>query len=204
MIQSEFYSSLKRYTSLTGKQDALWREVEQAYTESGRHYHTLSHLDNLLTELKPFQNEFYHWDTIVFATTYHDMVYNVVNSNNEEQSAALAESRLMDIGFPAIEIEHCKRLIRATQQHEEDEPWVNLFTDADLSILGAEPDAYQQYAKQVRKEYSIFPDMIYQPGRKKVIAHFLRMPRIFKTQEFFDLYEVKARINLQAESEELG
>ncbi len=203
MIQLEFYDSLTRYTSLTSKHEALWQEVEQAYTASGRHYHTLNHLDSLLTELRPFQSEFHHWDTIVFAITYHDVVYNILKSNNEEKSAALAESRLQDIGCPAMEIEHCKQLIRATQKHEEAEPWINLFTDADLSILGSAPDVYQHYTTQIRKEYNFYPDLIYKPGRKKVLTHFLKMPRIFKTKAFFEKYETAARSNLQVEMEEL-
>ena len=57
---------------------------------------------------------------------------------------------------------------------------INLFTDADLAILGAEPEIYKNYAAAIRQEYSVFPDPIYIPGRKKVLLHFLKMERLFK------------------------
>ncbi len=64
--------------------------------------------------------------------------------------------------------------------------------------------AYNDYARQVRQEYSLYPDMIYKPGRRKVLRHFLAMPKIFKTDIFFELYEESARRNLQREMEFLG
>jgi predicted metal-dependent HD superfamily phosphohydrolase len=39
--------------------------------------------------------------------------------------------------------------------------------DADLSILGKDLDTYLAYTKMIRKEYSIYPDFLYKPGRKK-------------------------------------
>lgn len=56
---------------------------------------------------------------------------------------------------------------------------------------------------QVRKEYSIYPDLLYKPGRKKVLQHFLQMERIFKTQVFYDKYETQSRRNLEKELNQL-
>ena len=63
---------------------------------------------------------------------------------------------------------------------------------------------YDTYCQQVRKEYSIYPDFLYKPGRKKVLEHFLNMERIFKTTYFFDLYEAQARENLRRELSSLS
>ena len=75
----------------------------------------------------------------------------------------------------------------------------NLFTDADLAILGTDWNSYKKYYQQIRKEYSIYPDMIYNPGRKKVLHHFLHMERIYKTVWFYNRYEQQAIINLEKE-----
>ncbi|MDI3322235.1 hypothetical protein [Pinibacter soli] len=48
-------------------------------------------------------------------------------------------------------------------------------------------------------EYAIYPDLIYKPGRKQVLLHFLEMKRIFKTKEFYEKYETAARENLKKE-----
>jgi predicted metal-dependent HD superfamily phosphohydrolase len=79
----------------------------------------------------------------------------------------------------------------------------NLFTDADLSVLGESRDQYEKYCFQVRREYAIYPDIVYKPGRKKVISHFLQMERIFKTTAFSDRYEKQARENLHWEPRRL-
>jgi predicted metal-dependent HD superfamily phosphohydrolase len=58
---------------------------------------------------------------------------------------------------------------------------------------------YSDYYKNVRKEYSIYPNLLYNPGRKKVLKHFLAMGKIFKTDYFYQKFEKNARLNLQKE-----
>jgi predicted metal-dependent HD superfamily phosphohydrolase len=91
----------------------------------------------------------------------------------------------------------CYSQVLATKGHTiSKDNDTNLFTDADLSILGKDPVTYQTYASQIRKEYSIYPTLIYNPGRKKVLNHFLAMDRIFKTDHFYSRYEAAARKNI--------
>ncbi len=202
MFEAEFLRCLDRYTNVT-QRDHLWNEVATAYSAKSRYYHTLQHLDHLLSELMPYQSRFQSWDTIVFAIAYHDVIYSALRNDNEEQSAALAVKRLHSFGFGSQQTEHCRQLILATKKHEAGDADTNLFTDADLSILGASQEDYVRYSLQVRSEYKIYPDLIYNPGRKKVLQHFLTMPRIFKTNPFFERYETRARTNLQGELKQL-
>jgi predicted metal-dependent HD superfamily phosphohydrolase len=96
-------------------------------------------------------------------------------------------------------------MIIATNGHEVSQNVdVNYFTDADLSILGAPPAEYEQYTKDVRKEYSIYPDILYKPGRKKVLKHFMEMPTLFKTEFFRNRLESQARSNIAWEMEALS
>jgi predicted metal-dependent HD superfamily phosphohydrolase len=90
-------------------------------------------------------------------------------------------------------------MILATKEHQRSDDETNLFTDADLSVLGADRETYLLYVQQIRAEYSIYPDILYNPGRKKVLEHFLNMENIFKTNEFRTKYESAARKNLEAE-----
>lgn len=198
MFEEEFLRCLDPYTNAV-QRTGLWSEITTAYSENGRYYHTLNHLDHLLKELKPYQNHFQHWNTAVFAIAYHDLIYSVFRNDNEEQSAAMAVKRLQSFGFDAQQTEHCRQLILATKKHEAGDHDTNLFLDADLSILGASQDNYLLYTNQVRSEYNIYPDLVYKPGRKKVLQHFLSMTRIFKTEPFNTRYETTARINLQWE-----
>lgn len=199
MIKQEFIESLKNYTTDSEQQLALWNEVEKNYSKSDRHYHNITHLNSMLTELKIYKDKFDNWDTIIFAIAYHDLIYNSLKGNNEERSAEMAIKRLTNISFPEKLITSCEKLILATKKHEPSDSGTNLFTDADLSILGFDSETYKDYSKQIRREYSIYPDIIYNPGRKKVLTHFLKMDTIYKTKEFSGRYELNAKTNIQTE-----
>jgi predicted metal-dependent HD superfamily phosphohydrolase len=204
MLAKEFAEAVSRYSNdavLAGK---LWGEIEKSYTAKKRYYHNQSHLENLLKELTSIKESIEDWDCTIFSIAYHDIVYNTLQKDNEEQSAAMAEQRLAEIAFPAQRISKCVEQILATKGHTiSNNQDINFFTDADLSILGSSWEVYETYFKNIRKEYSYYPDLLYKPGRKKVLQHFLSMDKIFKTDEFFSRYEEQARKNLSAELERL-
>jgi predicted metal-dependent HD superfamily phosphohydrolase len=203
MIKDEFLKSLSNYSTDNHQQLKLWNEIEKSYSKSDRHYHNLTHLESLLDELTIHKTKFASWDAIVFAIAYHDIVYNTVKSNNEERSADVAIKSLTDISCPGNTIERCGKLVRATKKHEPADNETNLFTDADLSILGSDSETYNDYVRKIRREYSIYPDLVYNPGRKKVLLHFLEMEYLFKTKEFSDKYELSAKANILSELKSL-
>lgn len=202
MLKETFIELVKRYTDNVSLANELWTEIEANYSAKKRHYHTLQHLDNLFHQLFPIKEKLEDWETILFSLYYHDVVYNATKSDNEEKSAALAEKRLKQISVPLEIIERCKEQILATKSHTPSpHSDTNYFTDADLSILGQDWETYFIYCKNVRKEYSIYPDLLYNPGRKKVLKHFLTMEKIFKTDLFYDRFEKQAKENLSKEIE---
>lgn len=202
-LKAEFYRIVEQYGG-AHLQSNLWQDLHSAYTDSSRHYHNLTHLENLYTQLLPVKNEIRNWDAVLFALFYHDVVYNTLSQNNEEKSAELAREHMQMIGVPEATINECVAHILATKSHVLSENNdTNLFTDADLSILGAPSDLYVQYTEQIRKEYRFYPDLVYKPGRRKVLQHFLEMKRIFKTHYFFAKYEEQARRNIAAELQQL-
>lgn len=184
--------------------EICWQELQKLYTHKSRHYHTLTHLENLLRWMQEHQTGVQDWAAMVFSIFYHDAVYQVLKSDNEEKSAELAAKRLRQMQVPKERIELCVAHILATKSHaKSDNQDTNLLLDADLSILGADWNTYQQYTEQVRKEYSIYPDLIYKPGRKKVLQKFLERESIFKTPYFKAKFETQARKNIQQEIDEL-
>ena len=200
MLKETFIELLTNYTDSDNLTDELWTEIEKNYTNKKSHYHTLQHLNNLLTQLTEVKDQIQNWNTILFTLYYHDIVYNSLKSDNEEKSAELAEKRLKKISVSITTIELCKNQILATKSHiKSTESDTNYFTDADLSILGQNCETYSLYYKNVRKEYSIYPDFVYNPGRKKVLNRFLSMDRIYKTDFFFFKFENQAKRNLTNE-----
>jgi len=199
MIKKDFFNAVSAYSSAPDNASKLWQEVEAQYADRSRHYHTMAHIENLIKELLPVKVSFKNWYVAVFALVYHDIVYKATKTNNEEKSAELAAHRLKGIGVPSELIMRCRDFIMATKRHEPVDDEIDLFTDADLSILGSAADSYRLYTEQVRREYSIYPDLLYKPGRKKVLLNFLGMEHIYKTAYFRDKYEEQAKRNVESE-----
>jgi predicted metal-dependent HD superfamily phosphohydrolase len=203
-MKNIFYLLAGRYSADTALATRLWLEIEKSYTADKRHYHTLTHLNDLHKLLNGYDREINDWDVILFSIYYHDIVYNVLKSNNEERSADLAEKRMRELDAPEARIRRTKNHIRATKVHAPSaDSDTNIFVDADLSILGADWQTYSLYKDNIRKEYSIFPDIIYRSGRAKVLQGFLNRERIFTTETFFKLYEHQAKANITRELDEM-
>jgi predicted metal-dependent HD superfamily phosphohydrolase len=192
----------EKYSDNESLINALWVELEKKYSGRKRYYHNIDHIRWVYDLLLSVQHELSDWDAAAFAVFYHDAVYNVLKKDNEEQSAVLAERRLRQIGFPDFRIGLCKKHILATKTHQSgNHPDTDFLLDADLSILGADWETYLLYTQKIRREYAVYPDLIYKPGRRKVIEHFLGMSAIFKTDFFRRRFEVQAQNNLKQELE---
>lgn len=199
-LKVTFFELLSNYTEDPGLVNELWEEIEENYSNSKRHYHTLQHLENVLIKLIEVKAEIKKWEIILFSLFYHDIIYNPFKSNNEEKSSELGEKRMTQISVSTESIKACKKQILATKSHlPSADSDTNYFTDADLSVLGQPWEIYSEYVKNVRKEYSLYPDLIYIPGRKNVLKHFLEMDRIFKTDFFYMKLEAQAKENLSKE-----
>jgi len=205
MLKDIFTTLTVGYARQTTLIQELWNDIEIHYTSIKRQYHNLAHLENMYVQLQTCRDQIKDWDTVLFSLFYHDIIYKSTAKDNEEKSALAAIKALTQIGYPKEKIRLCGEQILATKSHElSSDNDTNLFTDADLSILGSDEESYFEYSRQVRKEYAIYPDFMYNPGRKKVLQHFLAMDSIFKTTHFKQLFEKQAHLNLIKELELLS
>lgn len=198
-FQEHFLETLHHFTDDSAWIAVLWNEIVLHYSEPQRLYHNLHHLDSLIAGLQDAKSQIQHWHAVVLAVAFHDVIYDVSKTDNEEQSAEFAANRLVEIVSEET-LSQVRELILATKRHVESESNdINYFTDADLSILGSAPATYREYCNNIRAEYCIYPNELYIPGRRKVVEHFLQMDPIFKTVEFNNKYELTAKHNLEAE-----
>lgn len=187
--------------ALTGR---LYLEIERKYSSPKRHYHNLHHIQALLQLCNEYKDHIADAEVTAFAVFYHDFIYNVLRNDNEKRSARVAVKRLHELGVPHDKAEQVKLFIEATQHHQVTGEVTNrhdlqLFLDFDMSILGAPWDQYFDYMQKVRKEYGIFPDKLYIPGRMKFLQHCLKADFIFHTSVFRDQFEAAARENIGRE-----
>ncbi|MEJ5051938.1 hypothetical protein WH221_19085 [Chryseobacterium culicis] len=180
--------------------NSLWKEIETRYSEKGRHYHNLFHLENMFHELEAVKANISDFTAVSFSVFYHDIIYDATSKSNEEKSAVKAEKRLSELHVNNDKISIISEQILATKSHQQsDHGDTNYLLDADLSVLGKDFKTYMEYTQNIRREYSIYPDFLYKPGRKKVLKHFLELESIFKTEYFKNTYEVQAKENIAAE-----
>lgn len=176
-----------------------WNELKKAYSHASRKYHNLNHLEEMITAFTVYQKELQYPDEVLYAIFYHDYVYKSTRKDNELKSAEYALAILPKSNV-AMHKERVYDMILATKDHichdNKDEKWL---IDFDLKILAKDWENYKVYYEQIRKEYSIYPDFLYTPGRKKALTHFLENEYIYQTDEFRKLYESKARENIKKE-----
>lgn len=205
-MKNELFQSWTNLTSNYSDDELLlnklWIEIHKKYTSKKRHYHNLNHIDYMLKLAANDQADLIDYDTLQFAIWYHDIIYNAVKSNNESKSATFARKRLKKLKIDPKKIENCADLIISTKKHEilntqnQDNAYL---LDWDLAILGTAWETYESYTQKIRKEYSMFPDFMYNKGRKNVLQHFLERPKIYYTEKYHNLLEANARKNIQKE-----
>lgn len=200
MLQEIFGELTSKTSNDPNLCQAIWEELAFNYGLPSRHYHNLTHLENLIWELEQCKMLIEDYDVILYSIFYHDIVYDVLHRDNEERSAAMALEALQLLGMDEYKTARCVQQILATKEHVfHSDKDANLFTDADLSILGKDKKTYKLYKEQIRREFAVYKDEDYYPGRAKALRHFLAMPRIYKTDFFHQKYEDQAHKNIAEE-----
>ena len=193
----------KLTNDLPSIKNEYYQELIKLYNSKNRFYHNLNHIEALLKLSKEYSHLLNSPHTIDFTIWYHDTIYDGSKNNNEEKSAQLARKHLNQLGLESDLIEDCYNLIIATKTHKLSDDLdsfdAQFLLDIDLSILAVERKKYIEYTNQIRKEYKMYPDSLYNKGRKKVLKHFLEMDRIYKTELSQNLWEHKAKENLSYE-----
>jgi predicted metal-dependent HD superfamily phosphohydrolase len=168
------------------------------YSEPHRHYHTMQHLAECLSAFRSVSASVEHPAEVELALWFHDAIYDVERSDNEEQSASWARSELISHGVNAQRVERVHSLIMVTKHSglpvTEDE---KIIVDIDLSILGASEARFDEYERQVRAEFAFVPASLFVRKRRAILESFLERATIYSTDHFVHSLEQKARTNLR-------
>ncbi|MGL5840027.1 MAG: HD domain-containing protein [Sphingorhabdus sp.] len=172
------------------------------YGEPHRAYHNWHHIEAMLRWMNSGEFELNDAQAVYGAILFHDAIYDPASKDNEELSAQLAETALAAY-LPAPRLRMITGMIRATAMHQMIDCNTDLqrsdmahFLDMDLSILGADWQIFETYEHNIRKEYSIYPDALFWPGRARILQGFLNRDRLFFSEWGFNRFEAKARSNL--------
>ncbi|RMG31795.1 MAG: hypothetical protein D6730_00890 [Bacteroidetes bacterium] len=183
----------------------FWPRIQQYYGQKHRHYHKLEHIAELLHWASRLEAHIEQPQAVHLAIWFHDLIYLPHKQNNEAQSARLARRLMQQWGLPAQLVSTVEQMILSTAGHQPrlESHDCRLFLDMDLAILGSTAAEYQAYCLAIRQEYRLYPDFLYQKGRKHILKHFLQRPHIYFTAPMRQQLEQRARENMQREYESL-
>jgi predicted metal-dependent HD superfamily phosphohydrolase len=138
------------------------------------------------------------------ALWFHDVIYDTHATDNEEQSALLAEQCLSEAGASTSTRLSVWDLVLSTRTHDASgHADAGLLVDVDLSILGKDEGLFQEYEEQIRREYAWVPQDVFAAKRAEILEGFLLRDRLYSTDWFFRSSETQARKNLKAAIQKL-
>nr|WP_298137662.1 N-methyl-D-aspartate receptor NMDAR2C subunit [uncultured Pseudomonas sp.] len=184
---------------------ALMRQLLAAYQEPQRKYHTLQHLTECLAMLQEHLELAEQPGEVEMALWFHDAVYDVKASDNEQKSADWASRSLAEAGVAQAHIDGVVQLIMATchsalpQGRDQ-----QLLVDVDLSILGSPRARFVEYERQIAEEYSWVPEIFFRQKRGAVLEEFIARRPIYSTAALQQKLERQAQDNLAFSLERLA
>lgn len=185
-LKQEGWYQLMKAFGLAENNDTYHRLIT-AYSEKHRAYHTLEHIEACFRHLDATLGQSKYPQEIELALWFHDVIYQPFSATNEEESAILAKEFLSLNSVEPEIVERINDLIILTKDHTMPQSTdARLMLDIDLSILGTEAHIYEQFEKNVRKEYKRVPAFIFKKKRKEILKSFVERPRIYHTAYFFD------------------
>ncbi len=184
-----------------GDVSAAGARILAAYADPERGYHNLTHLDEVLRHVDELAADAVRPDVVRVAAWYHDVVYEPARQDNEARSADYAERDLGDLGVPSGAVAEVVRLVLLTATHapEPEDRDGEVFCDADLAVLAADPVRYADYAAGVRREYAALDQAAFRAGRAALLRSLLARPTIYRTGHGRVEWEAVARRNIAAE-----
>lgn len=201
-LQIQWLNLTAVYTDDSNLINDYWNTLNSYYTSKNRHYHNFSHIHNMLRQAESIKSLIIDYDALRFSIWYHDIIYKATKKDNELKSAEFAKKHLKRLSLEEKRVKNVCELIKSTQNHDIVITKTNdnaFLLDIDLSILGSDWTDYENYVRLIRKEYAIYPDFMYNKGRKKAMLHFLERERIFYSELYFNKYEQLARRNIEKE-----
>ena len=180
--------------------DRNYSRMARKYGEAHRKYHTVKHLAEVFALFEENRAAFKNPQAVALALFYHDVIYDIQSSDNEERSAQYASRALAEMGADPQLIARVADLINMTKVHKADakDGDAALMMDIDMAILGASPARYKEYAAAIEAEYT--SHYAPQDYRKRRLQQFLepcqKNTRLFITDAFERKYGAQSRRNL--------
>lgn len=184
-------------------------DLAARYAEPHRRYHDVTHMRAVMRDATILASELRltasERAVLTIAAGAHDVVYDGHPGDDERRSASWARDWLTRAGVAQAHVARTGELVLATMAHltPPDDLTACALLDADLAILGADPEAYDRYRAAVREEYAALDEPSWRAGRAEVMTGLLARDPLYKTGVARRRWEAKARANIARELESL-
>jgi predicted metal-dependent HD superfamily phosphohydrolase len=188
--------------------DKIFSRILAAYNEEHRYYHNLSHLAYVLEHVEKLTaltntpagaTQQHPLTAVRFAAFFHDIIYDITATDNEENSARMVEKILPEMGGTHEFVAEVARLVRLTDTHAVADGDITgaWLSDSDLIILAETPGNYAESVQEIRREYANIPEEIWQLKRIEMLQTFLAQPLFHLPNQ--EEAEERAHANIKSE-----
>ena len=182
--------------SAKDESSAIHRHLTDSYSEPQRYYHTLDHIEHCLSLFDKICSEVENPEALELAIWYHDVVYTPGAKDNEQLSADLFMAKSHGV-FDDAQRDTIYRHIMATVHDgsEYGNTDTQFMLDIDLSSFGRPWPEFIQDSDNLRLEMKDQPDEVFYQKQATFQDKLFGQPRFFKSDYFYQKYEIQARQN---------
>ena len=198
-MDSQRFEQLWKRNQRLGSTDcahSVFTQLEKHYNESHRYYHTAAHIDHCLRQVDHIPQDYSDRDAVELAIWFHDVIYQIGDSENEENSA----NWFMDVSSAELDEDlrsQVYRLILATQHTQQpDGQDAQYVVDIDLSGFGMSWSAFSADSARVRQEFPDVADNIFAEKHRSFLKMLAEREFFFCSSLFRELYETQAKQNI--------
>lgn len=162
--------------------------IRDAWCEKHRSFHTLEHLEDILSKIKKSSIKGTEREILVLSAYFHDVIYDPLSKDNEEQCAQLVKKICTH-----SEKDRIAQIILDTKHHDDKQTKDNLskiFMVYDTDILRCTD--YQKllkYEDQILYEYQIYDYNLYKIERSKFLKSASKQYENFMLSSLADYVE---------------
>ncbi len=147
--------------------------VLSMWNESHRSYHSLNHLNDLISQINENKSKFSEkeYEKLMLSAIFHDIVYDPSSSTNEENSAEFLMECVVDKSNE--DILEVRQMILDTKTHNSTTNLSESFNNYDMNIVERDFDQLLDWEKGISEEFSVYPKEQYKEGRLKFLESLL-------------------------------
>lgn len=210
---SGFARSTTNLGATAGREEVerVAEDLATIWSAPGRFFHNLNHLKDTLENVDFLAEQARDIDALRLAAWFHGAAFDVSPSAVAQgeggidipASARFATEKLSSLGMSVEAVAKIAALIESLYRHKASEDIdAQVLSDADLAVLGADPEDYLDYLRSIREEYRAYSDAEFRQTRLRIVESLLARPQLFYTH-MAGAWEDQARENLRAEQERL-